>query len=813
MLRKLSNTTGQALNDIRKEAGAHSDLYGTRPLYFTSAAEPLLIETPIERKISRSRSEKMASVADINPKSISNQQTMKTTNDDKNISNWSSSTEEREPENENAQQQIGIWQSIRSYPKGVFFMLSNEFCERFSFYGMRAILIIYLTTDHHLSENVAKEIYHSFVSLAYFSPLFGSILADNYFGRFHVILWVSLFYVFGHLLLSIGAIPFLDEIIKRTLDYSGLAVIAIATGGIKPCVSAFAADQFNDDQHRERTQFFSFFYFSINAGSLIAIALTPLLRTVQCFNSEHCFPLAFGVPGVLMLFAFLTFLAGWRFYKISPASKGNIIWKVVKCIVYAFRLKLKSKFAQRRTSDAVAHTHWLDYALSKYDAHLIAGVKSLLAVVLLYIPVVFFWALFDQQGSTWVLQARRMDGRVGWFTILPDQMNVFNPLMILILVPLFEALIYPLCNRVFKVTPLRKMAVGGILAAVAFCIAGFLQIKVNDTMEPKPKSGHTFIYRLGNSSAEFIANNQTDIIIPVGNSKYEIIAGNYTFIQNNGDVSNNFSLPLATDPPTSYVVGLFNLGNRLDISKFPYTCEKTGGGKTRFYFLLPDSSYLNGMEAFALDNDGKKVANATIKNGNVIDIQPGFFSYSPNYKIGIKCDNENPEKPVCQYYHYVHVEMGAAFILDLTEATNKSNGTSLTQLVRPNSVSILWQLPQVFVITVGEILFSVTGLEFSYSQAAPSMKSVLQALWLLTVFFGNVVDIIISHMEIADPVLEFFVYAAMMFAVIGIFIFLAMRYQYVDEHNLEIPDSHTSSEDKEKSPKHFVYPSQKMNED
>jgi dipeptide/tripeptide permease len=85
-------------------------------------------------------------------------------------------------------------------------------------------------------------------------------LADNYFGRFRVILWVSLLYVFGHILLSIGAIPLLEETIKRVLDYSGLFVIALATGGIKPCVSAFAADQFSDEQSRQRTQFFSVCY-------------------------------------------------------------------------------------------------------------------------------------------------------------------------------------------------------------------------------------------------------------------------------------------------------------------------------------------------------------------------------------------------------------------------------------------------------------------------------------------------------------------------------------------------------------------------
>ncbi|TKR96968.1 hypothetical protein L596_010907 [Steinernema carpocapsae] len=137
----------------------------------------------------------------------------------------------------------GMLESLRNYPKGVFFILGNEFCERFSFYGMRAVLTLYLITEHHFSDSHASLLYHAFVSLAYFSPLFGSIAADNYFGRFRVILWVSLVYVLGHVLLSIGAIPQLEQAIRSTLDFSGLVFIALATGGIKPCVSAFAADQ------------------------------------------------------------------------------------------------------------------------------------------------------------------------------------------------------------------------------------------------------------------------------------------------------------------------------------------------------------------------------------------------------------------------------------------------------------------------------------------------------------------------------------------------------------------------------------------
>uniref|UniRef100_A0A914HEN2 Uncharacterized protein n=1 Tax=Globodera rostochiensis TaxID=31243 RepID=A0A914HEN2_GLORO len=107
-----------------------------------------------------------------------------------------------------------------------------------------------------------------------------------------------------------------------------------------------------------------------------------------------------------------------------------------------------------------------------------------------------------------------------------------------------------------------------------------------------------------------------------------------------------------------------------------------------------------------------------------------------------------------------------------TPSNDNQNQSRFGHRLMEQSVNILWQVPQLFVMTVGEILLSVTGLEFSYSQAAPSMK----------IFFGNIIDIIISHVQISDPVEEFFVYAALMFAVIGLFVLLSMRYKYVDEN-------------------------------
>ncbi|VDM79492.1 unnamed protein product [Strongylus vulgaris] len=86
-------------------------------------------------------------------------------------------------------------------------MLGNEFCERFSFYGMKAILTLYFIYEHGYTESFATLIYHAFTCLAYLAPLAGSVLADSYLGRFKVILYGSSIYVLGHVLLSFGAVP------------------------------------------------------------------------------------------------------------------------------------------------------------------------------------------------------------------------------------------------------------------------------------------------------------------------------------------------------------------------------------------------------------------------------------------------------------------------------------------------------------------------------------------------------------------------------------------------------------------------------
>lgn len=165
-----------------------------------------------------------------------------------------------------------------------------------------AILALYLTDILLYSESDAKVIYHSFTMLAYFFPLLGAIISDSYLGKFKTIFYVSMIYAAGSVLLALSAAKPIG-LPQKEFSILSLLLIAIGTGGIKPCVSAFGGDQFKlPQQEIQLALFFSLFYFSINAGSLISTFLTPVLRNdVYCFDEMSCFPLAFAVPGVLMI--------------------------------------------------------------------------------------------------------------------------------------------------------------------------------------------------------------------------------------------------------------------------------------------------------------------------------------------------------------------------------------------------------------------------------------------------------------------------------------------------------------------------------
>jgi proton-dependent oligopeptide transporter, POT family len=340
--------------------------------------------------------------------------------------------------------------NISTMPPGVPYIIGNEAAERFSFYGMRSILIVFMTqyivtsagASDHMAPAEARQNFALFVSAVYFLPILGAILAEGFIGKYQTIFWLSIVYCFGHFALALND--------TRMGLVIGLGLIAFGSGGIKPCVSANVGDQFGESNKHLLSKVFGWFYFSINAGSFISTILCPFLLASPRFGSRW----AFGIPGVAMVIATIFFWAGRKkFVHIPPAGLGF----------------LKQMFSRE-------------------------GLGALLRLAVVYVFVAVFWSLWDQSsGGSWTLQAQKMNLYAGWLpwinvgfspfhfdwgfgvNLLPAQVQTANPILILIFIPIVNYGLYPLISRVFPLTPLRKIGIGLFLTAASYIVIWHIQ--------------------------------------------------------------------------------------------------------------------------------------------------------------------------------------------------------------------------------------------------------------------------------------------------------------------------------------------------
>lgn len=341
-------------------------------------------------------------------------------------------------------------------PPGIPYIVGNEAAERFSFYGMKTILVVFISqyllwmdgnSGKAVSGTEAVEAYHQFTKWVYFTPLFGALLSDVFLGKYRTILWLSIVYCLGHATLALmgsfgptGSLAgtFLGDwltqhagefVNSRWLLVYGLSLICIGAGGIKPCVSAHVGDQFGKGNHHLLTRVYSWFYFSINFGSFFSTLLTPWLLE---WYGPHW---AFGVPGVLMAIATVMFWLGRHKFIHIPAAGWGF-------------------FREMFSRD---------------------GLIALAKLIPLFVFIAVFWSLYDQTGSTWVLQAGQMNLNFMGIHWLESQIQAVNPILILVYIPLFTFVIFPALNRIFPLSPLRKIGLGLMLMTASFGLVTLVQ--------------------------------------------------------------------------------------------------------------------------------------------------------------------------------------------------------------------------------------------------------------------------------------------------------------------------------------------------
>ncbi|TRY88874.1 hypothetical protein DNTS_016951 [Danionella cerebrum] len=678
--------------------------------------------------------------------------------------------------------------------------------KRFSYYGMRAVLVLYFRYFLLWDSDLSTSIYHAFVALCYLTPILGAIIADSWLGKFKTIIYLSIVYAVGQVIMAVSTIHDITDTdrdgspdnltLHIALSMLGLFLIALGTGGIKPCVAAFGGDQFQEHQSRQLNTFFSVFYLCINAGSLLSTLITPVLRgarslstlpepppphrapetfsTQQCgiHTQQQCYPLAFGVPAALMVVSLVVFIAGSGMY-VKTDPEGNIMWSVCKCIGFAIknRFRHRSKLYPKRE-------HWMDWADEKYDKLLIAQIKMVLKVLFLYIPLPMFWTLFDQKGSRWTLQATTMSGDFGGFILQPDQMQTVNPILILTLVPIMDRLVFPLIQKcglnfryrmtrlketmlrkqileplIVREHPLKRMTVGMLFAAAAFVCAAVVQVEIDKTLPDFPSSSQSqlkVVNMYGGSLGVRFSSGE-----PLTIHSYESSVDYLTFDQQEITVS------LTTDPVITNPLRLIR-----------------GSRQTLVIPAEPERMYLE-EDINSKPKEGKNAVRRafTLSNGHQSCEFSRKFGFGSSYTFLVPADVFSSE---CESVKEV-------------------------EDMEPNSVHMALQIPQYFLMTSGEVLFSVTGLQFSYSQAPKNMKSVLQAGWLCTNAVGNIIVLIVAELgKLPKQWAEYVLFASLLVAVSIIFSIMAYFYTYIDPAEIEaqiLKEQHLDTEDEKKEKK------------
>ncbi len=414
--------------------------------------------------------------------------------------------------------------SANRMPLSAAFIVGNEAAERFSYYGMRSILAVYITGEVvkgglGQSADTSTTIIHLFIFANYFLPLLGAWLSDRMIGRYWTILSLSLVYCLGHGVLACSDL-FTTVEAKMACLAAGLGFIALGSGGIKPCVSAFMGDQFRPEQGHLLQKAYGAFYWAINFGSFFSFLVVPWVK------DHYGYGWAFGVPGIFMALATLIFWSGTRYYvRVPPArqtrSAGFLkVWlgafmrqrqpglgpvlnlvaglllpalamSVFAVLAFMHELTPTLKALGWGALAAVGGWYLLIVGLSlgkrlelpdefwegvrdRFREEEINAARSVSPILFVFALVPMFWALFDQSTSTWVIQGTAMEPvYVGTYRIGAEQMQSANPAMVMVLVPLLTLVVYPLLGR--WATPLRRMSAGMFFGAASFVMVAWLQ--------------------------------------------------------------------------------------------------------------------------------------------------------------------------------------------------------------------------------------------------------------------------------------------------------------------------------------------------
>ncbi|XP_027096910.1 protein NRT1/ PTR FAMILY 8.3-like [Coffea arabica] len=402
------------------------------------------------------------------------------------------------------------------------FILGTECCERLAYYGISTNLVTYLTKKMHEGNVSAATNVTTWQGTCYLTPLIGAVVADAYWGRYWTIATFSTIYFIGMCTLSLSAsVPAfrpaecVDSVCpsatpaQHAIFFIGLYLIALGTGGIKPCVSSFGADQFDDTDPKERAKkgsFFNWFYFSINIGAFVSSSL------IVWIQDNAGWGLGFGIPAVFMAIAIVSFFSGTPLYRFQKPG-GSPITRMCQVLVASCRkwslpvpedsnllYETQDEFSAIEGSRKLFHTDelkCLDKAAVISEAEIKTGdlsnpwkvctvtqveeLKILIRMFPIWATGIVFSAVYAQMSTMFVEQGTMMDTSIGSFTIPAASLSTFDVISVIFWVPVYDRILVPIARKFTGkqkgFTVLQRMGIGLFVSVFCMVAAAVVEIK------------------------------------------------------------------------------------------------------------------------------------------------------------------------------------------------------------------------------------------------------------------------------------------------------------------------------------------------
>ena len=358
------------------------------------------------------------------------------------------------------------------HPKGLFVCFATEMWERFSYYGMRALLIFYLTQHWEFTDSASYLIYAAYTSLVYITPVFGGILADQILGSKKAVTYGAILLVLGHTGMAIES--------NVQIFYISLALIVAGVGFLKPNISTMVGSLYEEGDPR-RDSGFTIFYMGINIGAFSASLLCGWLG--QTYGWSY----GFGAAGIGMLLGLIIFLWGQKYLQGLAEPPSNKYMQTsfglsyekwayisgIAMVLVSWFLVQNQQVVQNLLSGfgAIFIAAWLLYALFKCPPQ---ERDRLIAVGVLILFSLIFWALFEQAGSSLnILTDRGVDRTVFGYEVPASMFQSLNAGFIFTIAPLFALLWISLAKRGIEPSTPIKFAMGLIFVGLGFLVLVF----------------------------------------------------------------------------------------------------------------------------------------------------------------------------------------------------------------------------------------------------------------------------------------------------------------------------------------------------